>query len=224
MLSQIEEQRQINDIAGDIYTEFESLVKKAASGDKKALCELCEEIARGVLFQMTYILGDKINAEDISQEVLIRVCENIQGLRNPKAFKGWLARIIVNEKNRYLAKHLKQGPVLNIEDQIDGQIEEQEDNAFVPHRYVEDEEMSEAVMKIIASLPMRQREAIILHYYNDLSITEVAKAMGITTQSVSINIKLAREKLKKMFESHDIIEYRSMPAGSAGAGVSAEPT
>lgn len=188
---------------------LEALVAKAVRGDRNSLSDLCEEIARSVLLQMTYILGDKTEAEDVSQEVLIRVCENIRSLRNPKAFKGWLSRIMVNEKNRYLAKHLKFGPMSNIDDHLEyleGVAEEHAE--FIPHKFVENEEMSRVIMGILSDLPMRQKEAVILHYYNDLSTTEVAEVMGVTTQSVSKALKIAREKLRNELKGKSIVsEY-----------------
>ena len=179
----------------DTRTELEPLVEQASRGDKKALCKLVESISKGVLFQSTYILGDQAGAEDISQEVLIRVCENIQGLRNPKAFKSWLARIIVNEKNRFLSKRLKYGTPLNVDDHLDNIPDEE----FLPHERVENTELHKVVMDVISKLPMRQREVIMLHYYSDLSVTEVARSMNITTQTVSKNLAIAREKLKRKF-------------------------
>jgi len=204
MLSRTDKKQNNNE--NSAQPELEALVVKAVCGDRSALSELCEKIARSVLLQMTYILGNKTEAEDVSQEVLIRVCENIRALRNPKAFKGWLSRIMVNEKNRYLAKHMKLGAMSNIDDHLDYLESTAEDNIeFIPHRFVENEEMSRIMMDILSDLPMRQKEAIILHYYNDLSITEVAEVMKVTTQSVSKTIKIAREKLRSELEGLSII-------------------
>ncbi|MCL2857705.1 MAG: sigma-70 family RNA polymerase sigma factor [Oscillospiraceae bacterium] len=175
--------------------QLEALVERASKGDKDALCELCEKIAKGVMFKVTYILGKGSGVEDVSQEVLIRVCENIQNLRSPKAFKTWLSRIIVNEKNRYLAKNMKQGDMLNIDDHLEDTKEET--GEFIPQEYVESKELRKKVMQAIEGLPMRQRETIMLHYYDGLSVTEIARVLDVTTQSVSKNLAVARGKLKE---------------------------
>jgi len=191
-----------------VQMEFERLVEKAMSGDTMALSQLCEGIAKSVLFQLTHILGNQSGVEDVSQEVLIRVCENIRSLRNPKAFRVWLGRIIINEKNRYLAKTSKRGVVLNIEDYLESILEEKSD--FLPQEYAESDELHKVVMDVISNLPMRQREAIMLHYYNGMSVTEIAQAMEVTTQSVSKHLALAREKLRN--------ELRDQPAVSDYVG------
>ena len=187
----------------DESSELERLVLGASGGDQEALALLCAEISRSVLFQVTYMVGgDQSGVEDIAQEVLIRVCEKIHTLRNPKAFKGWLARIILNEKNRYLSRVSRIATVLSIDDYLETLLED--DTEGIPHEFAESEELREAMLQAVRGLPMRQREAIILHYYSGLSVTEVADAMEVTTQSVSKSLALAREKLRAELE-----EYRS---------------
>ena len=174
---------------------FEQTVERAIQGDGDALCYLCEKISKSVIFQVTHILGGQANAEDVSQEVLIRVCENIAKLRSPKAFKVWLSRIIINEKNRYLAKSMRRVEVLHIEDYMES-VAEDNDN-FLPQQSAENTEMRGAVMGIIQSLPKRQREAIVLYYYEGLSVGDIADTLEITSQSVSKHLALAREKLRQ---------------------------
>jgi len=178
---------------------FEALTAKAIEGDKEAICALCEAIAKNVLFRTKYILNNEADAEDVAQEVLIRVCENIGSLRSPKAFKAWLGGIIMNESNRHISKTLKKGTTVDIDDYIETFEDEREH--IKPQGYVESSELRVAVMEILRSLPVRQREAVVLHYYDELSVIEVAQAMGITKQNVSKYLRLAREKLKSHIEN-----------------------
>ncbi|MCL2372691.1 MAG: RNA polymerase sigma factor [Defluviitaleaceae bacterium] len=175
----------------DIYV----IAQKASRGDREALGLLCEKIAKGVLFQLITLLGNRANAEDVSQEVLIRVCSNIHTLRDIKTFRGWLARIIVNEKNRFLQKQLRHEPALNVDDHTEDLQESSDD--LIPHNYVENTETHSIVMNIVQKLPDKQKEAVMLHYYSELSVTEVAKTMQVTTQTVSKNLSLARDKIKQ---------------------------
>jgi len=180
----------------DARLAFEQLVERATQGDQDALCNLCEKIAKSVLFQVTHFLGGgQDGVEDVSQEVLVRVCENIGDLRSAKAFKVWLSRIIINEKNRYLAKNAKRTEVLNIEDYLENITED--NGEFLPQECAESAELRRAVMDIIDGLSMRQREAILLYYYEGLSVTQIAEAMEVTVQSASKHLILAREKLRR---------------------------
>ena len=192
---------------------IEDLTIKSIEGDKDALCKLCEEIAKNVLFRTKYILNNETDAEDVAQEVLIRVCENIRSLRSPKAFKAWLGGIIMNESKRHMAKSAKKGTVVDIDDYI----ETFEDNRVdaKPQGYVENNEMRTAVLDILKRLPLRQREAVMLHYFDELNIVEVAQAMSITKQNASKYLSLAREKLKG--------EIEKAPVGSKLGAMAAVP-
>ena len=174
---------------------FDALVRRSISGDSDALCELCEKIAKGVLYLTTYLVGNKTDAEDISQIILIRVFENIKSLREPKAFNVWLAKIIGNESNRYLKNSLKFGVLLNIDDYLDNRVEDNEES--LPQEYVENEEQRQAVTGVLSSLTERQKETVMLHYYDGLSVTEVAEVMKISKQSVSEYLAVSRKKLRR---------------------------
>jgi len=192
---------------------LEAITEKAIGGDKEALCMLCEEIAKSVLFRAKYILNNESDAEDVAQEVLIRVCENIGSLRSPKALKAWLGGIIMNESNRHIAKNMKKRATVDIDDYIES-FEDDRDH-IKPQGYVENVETRVAIMEILRNLPVRQREAVILHYYDELSVVEVAQAMGITKQNASKYLSLAREKLKNDIEN--------APVGSKLSAMAAVP-
>ena len=175
--------------------EFVSLVQKASQGTHDALIELCRTIAKGVLFRTTRILDNQMDAEDVTQDVMICVCSHIHELKEPRAFYVWLNRIIVNETNRYYMKRSKRGVLLNIEDyQYDF---EDMDEDFVPQEYAIREEDRKAVINIIDSLPGQQRKAVLLYYYDGLTLADSAKVMGVSQPRVSRCLKFAKEKIKK---------------------------
>ena len=174
---------------------YESVVQEAIQGDREALCKLCEKIAKSVLYLVTHLSNNATDAEDISQLILIRVCENIKSLREPKAFNAWLVRIISNETNRFLRNKSKFGILLCIDDYLDNNIEVKEE--FLPQEHLENIESRDAVSEVLSSISERQREAILLHYYDGLSVTEVAQVMKITKQSVSEYLAISREKLRR---------------------------
>ena len=180
---------------------LEPLVEKAVAGDGDALRDLCEEMGKGILFRINHILGKSVNpmdAEDISQEVFLRICESITTLREPKYFRKWLNSIITNETNQFLRRKLKRGTMLDINDYYEDIEDENTD--FIPEEYVNDSELRKVMIGIISTLPKRQRQAILFHYYDDLSVTEVAEAMKITQQGASSYIAIAIEKIKNELE------------------------
>ena len=190
-----------NQIDYEKLAELEPLVEKAIAGDGEALRELCEEVGRGILFRINRILGSNLSimdAEDISREVFLRICESITTLREPKYFRKWLNSIISNEATQFLRRKMKKGTMLDINDYYEDIEDESTD--FIPEEYVNDGELREMMMGIISTLPKRQREAIIYRYYDDLGVTEVAEAMKITQPVASRYLSIAVEKIKAEIE------------------------
>lgn len=197
---------------------LDSLVEKAIAGDKDALRDICEEMGRSIFFRAKYMLGNKMDehdAADVSQEVFLRVCEKIGDLREPKAFKAWLNRIIVNEINRYARNKNGKGIVLNIYDNFDSfsEIVEEKNINHIPHDYVENNEFRKDLMGIILCLPIKQRQAILLYYYEDQSVEEIAAAMNVTQPNVSYHLTQARENIKAELEKQSLnLNHAVIPA------------
>jgi len=175
------------------------LAQLAVSGGREELVELCEAISRDVLFRVMRWISNRLDAEDISQIVLIRVCENIYRLKKPAAFRGWLNSIIKNEVNRHYRNNSRNANIVSIDEYYDlagtGVIAEV-DVESLPVEYVLREEERRLVMSLVDKLPKRQLEAVLLHYFDEMSIKEVAEVMGVTQPAVSRYLTLAKDKVK----------------------------
>ena len=179
-------------------TGVESFVGKAMRGDRDALYSLCQAIANRVLFRASCRLNNQQDAEDATQEILIRVCSKIRELKNEEAFGGWLNSIIMNETNRYLVNNTKHGIVLDIDDYLESVVDET--GEALPDDFAIRSEDRTEIMEIVKQLPDRQLEAVMLHYYEDMSITETAVAMGVRKQSVISYLVTARSKIKNSIQ------------------------
>ena len=179
--------------------EIEKLAERAKHGEREALVSLCKKIAKDVLFRVSWKFQNHMDAEDVTQEVLIRVCDNIHNLRDPKAFGAWLNKIITNETNRYASNSLTRNAVINIneffEDYLDTAVEESKD--CIPHDFMIREDDRRMVTELLKKLPERQLEAILLHYYEDMSLNETAEAMEVSRPCVSRYLILAQNKIKE---------------------------
>ncbi|MCL2530330.1 MAG: sigma-70 family RNA polymerase sigma factor [Coriobacteriia bacterium] len=197
---------------------LEGLVEKARGGNHEALIELCRVIAQDVLFRSRRILLNDMDAEDAAQEVLIRVCASIRKLKEPKAFNAWLASIVINESRRIQAKKRKE-TVLDIEEYTDSL--EDTDEALMPQQSLLKEEDRKSVITAIDQLPERQREAVVLHYYDGLSVTQTATVMGIQQQNASHYLKLARDKIRSELKRKEGTATSGAPAYLTAAPIGA---
>jgi RNA polymerase sigma-70 factor (ECF subfamily) len=177
---------------------IEANVIGARAGNREALVNLCKAVVKDVMFRASFILNNHMDAEDVTQEVLIKVCKNIRDLKEPKAFISWLNTIIVNESRSQIARNAKYAPVLELQSYLDAEIEE--DAELLPQDYVLREDDRRIVTDAIRTLTERQREAVMLHYYDGLTITETAGVMKTTRQNASLHLKLARVNVKREIE------------------------
>jgi len=182
--------------------EFDNLVERAMAGEQQSISELSETIAKTVLWQSLNLLQCEQDAQDVTQEVLLKVWEKIDTLRDHKKFNAWLSKIIINAKNQFLRGKEKRKVLVDLDD-YSGELEDHKEE-FIPEAVIENEEMSKIVLSIVSTLPTRQREAIMLHYFGDLSVKETGEAMDVTPQCASQFLLLATKRLKRELEKLDI--------------------
>jgi RNA polymerase sigma-70 factor (ECF subfamily) len=122
------------------------------------------------------ILGDRHDAEDATQEALVRAWRGLDSLRDPGGFQAWFDRILVNvcrDRIRDARRH----PVLDISDGL----------APEPAARVDVESSvarSDELRRGLARLDADRRIAIVLRYYLDLSVAEVAARVGVPAGTV----------------------------------------
>jgi len=175
-------------------SEIETFVVNAKRGERAAIYALCENLAENILYRTRLVLGDENDAEVVSKRILLRICESIRSLSTDDAFRVWVGIIMTEEIRRFMSMHEKYGNVTNIYDCLEDNIERGSD--IQPPKYLEYTTINEAVIEIISSLPVRQREAVLLHYLDDLRINEVAAAMNVPHQNVSRYLAQAHKKVR----------------------------
>jgi len=193
----------------EIFTDTDNdtlirMAEAAVHGGREEMIALCDHIAKGVLFRIMRFVPNRMDAEDVSQNVLVRVCRSISGLKNPALFRSWLNVIIRNEIHRHYGESPFRGNIVSFDAFIESTLQEPvvEDEECLPSEYILREEERQIIMSIVDKLPERQLEAILLHYFDGLSITETAEQMGVTQPAVSRYLSLARQKVKVDIQHH----------------------
>jgi len=193
-------------------TAHEAMAERASKGNRIALYNLCEMLAGDILFRTKYIVGSGFDAEGVTQDVLLRVCESIRELREPNAFKAWLGGILINEARQHISKSARHAAVTSIDDYTIEPVKDK--TALAPDGQAENSAPRKSVMEAVSKLPLRQREAAMLHYYDGLAVAEVAKAMDISHQGVSRYLSLAQKRLAIELRK----EKRAPDAGAPAPG------
>ena len=155
----------------------EELAKK---GDKEAFKRIIEENKKYLFNIAISILGNEEDAGDAIGETIIKAYENIKNLREPKFFKTWITRILINESKKIL---ILRGKVISIEEYKQEQISN--------YQYKENIDLKNALTK----LSKEHYDVIMLFYYNDLKINEIAQILNIPEGTVKSRLSNAKNKL-----------------------------
>ena len=148
----------------------ESLVRRAIAGDQTAFAELYEEHFNRIYRYVALRIGDKTEAEDMTQQVFLKALQSIASFRwKGIAFAAWLFRIAHNQVVDYLRKRQKQPATL-----FDESLVSSEHN---PQRMAELSSAIEQLQLATNQLTPAQREVISLRFAGGLSTAEVARIM-----------------------------------------------
>ena len=184
------------------------LIRKLRERDEKAFREIVERYGDTV-YNLTYrMLGNREEAEDVSQEVFITVFKSIDSFRGDSKFSTWLYRIAVNHcKNRikYLSRRHDRG-----KDEYDEEVMREEAAGAAtapapvprPDKQLEGVELEQIMQRCIARLDEEHRLVIVLRDVEDLSYEEICAITNLPVGTVKSRLHRARLALKKMMLEH----------------------
>lgn len=142
-------------------------------------------------------MGDRDSAEDIAQEVFLRVFKAAKSYKPQAKFRTWLFTIATNLCLNEIRYNKSSPKIVDLSNMHEQEYPITDPDAFSPQKAAENAELNTAVRKAISNLPENQRTAILLRQYNEFSYNEISKIMGISTSAVESLIQRARQSLKK---------------------------
>ena len=178
---------------------IKELVLSAKNGNKKAFDKLYELTSNDVWFTCVSLLKDEENAKDIMQETYITAFLKLDTLKDEEKFCGWLTAIATNKsKNKLKGK---------VEYQIDDEVliaETETDELMLPEEYINKAEKRKVLLQIIEdTLSFNQYQVVLMFYFNELSIAEIAQALEISEGTVKSRLNSSRAKMKTAIEDYE---------------------
>jgi RNA polymerase sigma-70 factor (ECF subfamily) len=172
-----------------------ALVRESVAGNRDAF-DLIVERHRRAVYQVCYrFANNHEDASDLAQDTFVRAWKGLKGFKNQSALSTWLYRIAVNVcLNRAAVKRPATEPLDSMDSVEDRRVE------GAQHTMLR-EERAAVVRKAIASLPDKQRAALILRAYHEMSHQEIAGLLGSSVGAVKANVFHALNNLKKILGS-----------------------
>ena len=181
--------------------EINKLVVRAQNGDRSAFEELYNEFRDRVFFFAKRTTGSADAAEDITSETFVKALESIGTLREGESFVGWLYTIAYNLCMAQLRDNSHIERFGSDEAQTDAvESAALREPVMLPEEYAVSAETKRKLGEIIDSLSPDMRSAVILYYYEEQTIPEVAKALGTNEHNASQKLYKAKKRIRKGLE------------------------
>ncbi len=179
-----------------------ALIAKSKKGDRAAFEELVRQFSKYVYTTAFFILRDSHEAEDVSQEVFVKVYLSIKGFRGLSSFKTWIRKLTVNTCIDKLRIHSKtKGKKVSLEKMTEEyEVIFTRFNQSLEKDYFNSETVKE-VLKIIVNLDESYRIPLILRDLQDYSYREIAALTGKPIGTIKTNIHRARKMIKEKLKS-----------------------
>ena len=175
--------------------EEEAYIKRARRGDKEAFALLINTHKNLVYNLALGILKDRQEAEDLTQEVFLRVYENLRLFRGKSRFSVWLSKVTYNMALNRL-KALKRLPIpLEEEKSMTASLIKEAPNS--PLAQIEEKERREILREAFSRLPEIYQLPIMLRYMQGLSVSEVAEVLNLPEGTVKTRLARARKILRR---------------------------
>lgn len=178
--------------ANNLETEA-GLVTLAKSGDVRAFEQLAGAYADRLFAVLLGLLGDRSEAQDVAQEVMLRAWRGISRFHGRSLFFTWLYRIAINEANRSLEKRSRQPTQVAIDANV---LQLPATAADEPATQYEQAELRAALRAALAELPPAYRTAIVLRDFERLSTQQAAQIVGISQAAFKSRLHEARLRVR----------------------------
>jgi RNA polymerase sigma-70 factor (ECF subfamily) len=177
--------------ADAVRPEEAAILERARAGDAQAFRQLVEQHQDRAYTLALRILGSAAEAEETAQDAFMRAWLALPGFRGEASFSTWLHRIVVNRALDRAAR-LRRRAALEAGPGSAGEAAGAADTAGG----TEEATRSRRLEAMIQLLPPAQRAAITLYYYEDRSVAEVARTLGVPPGTVKTHLSRARRALR----------------------------
>lgn len=176
------------------------LVEKIKKGDNKSFEKLYKLTEREVWFTCISFLKNETTAQDIMQETYITAFLKIQSLEKSSQIRSWLNRIAVNKCKNYL----KGKGEIQLDDEIFENQAIVDERISIPEEYISDKAKREIILSIMQEvLSDVQYQTVIMHYFNEMTVDEIAEVFECSRGTVLSRLNYSRAKMKTAIEDYE---------------------
>jgi RNA polymerase sigma-70 factor (ECF subfamily) len=171
---------------------LDSLAARLKDGNRAAATELVDIYYQQIYLFMRRLGHSRQVSEDLTQESFLQAWQHIGQLRSGKSLNSWLYRIATNTSKLYWRRH-------KADKQVDIETFDVPDTDESEGDKIESLEQLGELRNIVAKLPIKFRQAVVLHYMQHLTIAEAAEALGVRKGTFKSRLNRALKAIRRQF-------------------------
>ncbi len=173
----------------DLSARINQLVARAKEGNAEAFGELYELYYKEMYCYACYVTGSEILAQDAVSDAVLSAFEQIKSLKNEKAFKSWIFKILCAACKRYYTDNQKKKSLVYLDD---------EESGFTEPTGSDNPELSVELKSALNSLSTEEREIVVLSVLGEYKSHELADILDLPPSTVRSKLKRSLAKLRTM--------------------------
>lgn len=175
------------------------LVVKAQAGDQTAFHRLMDHFQPEIFRMIYYRSRSQMDAEDLTQDVMLKVYKNIGRLKSPEVFRSWLYRIAVNRVRDYYRK-IQFKSLFGLVSMDEENFYESEEMAVAPEAegVMSRKDFWYQIEQMLTTLSNMEKEVFLLRFFDQLTIKEISVALKKNESTVKTHLYRALRKFKSM--------------------------
>lgn len=178
------------------------LVVEIQNDNQKAFADLYNLTNQRAYFVALEFVKNEADAQDILQESYIKALTKIRELDKPESFQSWLNQIVANKSKDFLKK--KKPMLFEAEETEVYEVLPDEDLDFRPQESLDQNELQRTVMEVLDELSEEKRACVLMMYYEEMSVGQIAECLEIPEGTVKTRLFSARKDLKEKFAKRGI--------------------
>lgn len=177
------------------------MISRILAGERELFYELIKPYERTVFITAYSVVRSEADAEEVSQEAMLKAYRGLSGFRGNSKFSTWLVTIALNE-SRMKLRRSRQGCEVSFEefvDDTDGDFTPAvlTDWREIPSEALDRKEMRDMLQRALGELPLKYREVLVMRDVREMNIAETAEMLGITRAMVKTRLFRARLMMQK---------------------------
>ena len=185
-------------MGGADFEQEQELVRRCQLGDGSAFAGLARRHRRTVCLTARRVLGSDEEAEDVTQEALLRAYRSIRTYGHRSTFASWIGRVAANCAISQLRANQREQRRLRAWASTGGDAR----HAASPEHCLAVSELAGSIRDRVGALPLKQRLAFTLFHLRDMSLAQTAQATGCSVNATKVQLHRARRRLARRLADH----------------------